>query len=124
MQNLLDYIQWWYSYGLIRMFKYLRAFILILADTFSVKILVTTFFSPWRRDVISTEGMSLQERFGVWGMNLIARLFGMFIKTITFLIFLVCFVVLIVFELAVIVIWLLLPMLLVEGIVVGIMFLI
>jgi len=123
MSTLLDYIQWWYSYGLVRMFKYLRAFIFILADTFSVKILVTTFFAPWRRDVVSTEGMSLQERFGVWGMNLIARLFGMFIKFITFLIFLVCFIVLIVFEAAVILVWLLLPMLLVEGIVVGVMLL-
>lgn len=123
MQIFLDYIEWWYSYGLIRMLKYLKAFILVLVDTFSVKICLKTLFAPWKRDIVSTEGMSLQERFGVWGGNMIARLFGFFIKTITLLIFLVCFIVLICFELAIMIIWLLLPMLLVEAIVVGVMYL-
>ncbi|MDD3887688.1 MAG: hypothetical protein PHN19_02835 [Patescibacteria group bacterium] len=123
MQIFLDYIEWWYSYGLIRMLKYLRAFILVLTDTFSVRICLTTLFAPWKRDVVSTEGMSLQERFGVWGGNMIARMFGFVIKSITLLIFLICFSVLLCFEVSVIVIWLLLPMLLVEGIVFGIMYL-
>ncbi|MFA6296786.1 MAG: hypothetical protein WC663_05505 [Patescibacteria group bacterium] len=123
MQIFLDYIEWWYSYGLIRMLKYLKAFILVLVDTFSVKICLATLFAPWKRDIFSTEGMSLQERFGVWGSNMIARMFGFVIKSITLLIFLICFAVLICFEFAIMIIWLLLPFLLVEAIVFGVLYL-
>lgn len=124
MRILLDYVQWWYSQGLIRMLKYLKSFIIILYDTFSVKVCLTTFFAPWKRDIASTEGLSLQEKFGVWGSNLIARAFGIVIKTVTLIVFLVCFVVLLVFNISVFFIWLFLPVILVEGIVIGGMYLI
>ena len=124
MQTFLEYVQWWYSYGFIRMLKYLKSFIIILADTFSVRICFVTFFSPWRRDVANTEGLALDQKLKVWGFNLLSRAFGMVIKTITLLIFLAAFVVLLCFELASIIIWLLLPVILVEGIVFGILYLI
>ncbi len=123
MQTFIEYIQWWYSRGLVRMFKYLKSFIIILSDTFSVRICLGTLFAPWKRDVASTEGLSLQEKFGVWGFNLLARFFGMFIKTITLIIFLVCFIVLLVFDIIVFFVWLFLPLLLVEGVVIGVMYL-
>jgi len=123
MQTFLEYIQWWYSYGFIRMLKYLKSFIIILTDTFSVRICLVTFFAPWKRDVTNTEGLALDQRLKVWGSNLLARIFGMVIKLITLAIYLAAFVVLICFEVASIIIWLLLPLILVEGIVFGILYL-
>lgn len=124
MQTLLEYIQWWYSYGFFRMLKYLRAFVVVLADTFSVKLCIFTFLAPWKRDVTPTEGLALVDRFKIWGFNLLARLFGAFIKLITLAIFLVLFFILVCFEIIMIFLWLLLPIILVEGVVFGIMYLV
>lgn len=110
---ILDYFLWWYSTGLLRLLKYLKAFILILADLFSVRVLVTTFWEPWKRDVTPTKGLSLDRKFQVWLWNLISVFFGMFIKGFVFLVFLVCFVVLLIVEIAIFFIWLFFPALIV-----------
>lgn len=111
----LDYFLWWYSSGFLRLLKYLKAFIIILADNFSVRILVRTFFQPWKRDVSSTKGLSLDRKFQIWMWNLISRAFGMVIKSFTFLIFLVIFIILLVIELFLIIAWLLYPLIVIGG---------
>ena len=115
MSLVLDYFIWWYSDGFIRLLKYLKAYIVILADNFSVRIILRTFFQPWKRDVTPTKGLSLDKRFQVWVWNLIARGFGMIIKGVTFLIFLVFFIILVVIELLAIIIWLLFPIIILGG---------
>lgn len=112
----LDYFYWWYVGGFLRLLKYLKSFIVILADNFSVRILVKTFFQPWKRDMTPTKGLSLDKRFKVWGWNLIARGFGMVIKSVTFFIFLIIFLILLIIELFVIVIWLFYPLVILGGI--------
>lgn len=107
----LDYFIWWYSAGVLRLLKYLKAFILILADMFSVRVLVTTFFQPWKRDVTPTKGLSLDRKFQVWLFNLISRFFGMFVKGFVFLIFLACFLVLLGVEILIFFLWLTFPIL-------------
>jgi hypothetical protein len=57
--------------------------LLTIADYFSFAILLRTLFQPWKRDTISTEHLSLQERFEVWGLNLVARLVGAVIRGAT-----------------------------------------
>lgn len=106
---IFDYFLWWYSAGLLRLVKYLKAFILILADMFSVRVLATTFFQPWKRDVTSTRGLSLDRKFQVWLWNLISVFFGMFIKGFVFLVFLVCFLILLIFEITIFFVWLFPP---------------
>lgn len=112
-----DYFLWWYSAGLARLFKYFKAFILILADAFSVRVLAATFFEPWKRDTTPTRGLSLDRRFMVWIANLIAIFFGMFIKGIAFLIFLACFLILLAIEVLVFLIWFFYPAIIIGGIV-------
>lgn len=109
MSLVLEYFAWWYTDGFIRLLKYLKAFVVVLADNFSVRVILRTFFQPWKRDIASTKGLSLDKRFQVWVGNLIARVFGMIIKGITFVIFLLFFIVLIVFELLIFIVWLLFP---------------
>lgn len=76
---------------------------------FSVRVLVTTFFQPWKRDITPTKGLSLDRRFQVWLFNTIARFFGMTIKGVTFLIFFVCFLVLLVIETTIFFVWIFFP---------------
>ncbi|MEW6407774.1 MAG: hypothetical protein AB1465_03730 [Patescibacteria group bacterium] len=113
---VLDYFIWWYSAGFLRLLKYLKAFILILADMFSVQVLVTTFFQPWKRDITSTRGLSLDRRFQIWLFNSISRFFGMFIKGITFLVFFICFFNLLVCEIIIFFIWFFFPALVIAAI--------
>lgn len=112
----LDYFYWWYTQGFLRFLKYLKSFIVILADVFSVRILVRTFFQPWKRDMSPTKGLSLDRIIKVWGWNLIARGFGMVIKGATFLVFLVIFLILLFIEIILIITWLLYPLVILGGI--------
>lgn len=109
MSIVFDYFIWWYSAGFLRLLAYLKAFILILADLFSVRILVTTFFQPWKRDITPVKGLALDQRIRVWLFNLVARLFGMIIKGITFIIFLGFFGILLAVEITIFFLWLLFP---------------
>lgn len=116
MSIVLNYFFWWYTDGFGRLLKYLKAFIVILADAFSFRIILRTFFQPWKKDVTPTEGLSLDRKFQVWIWNLISRFFGMVIKGFTFLVFLICFFVLLAFEMVLMIVWLLFPILILGGI--------
>ncbi len=116
MTIILNYFFWWYTDGFVRLLKYLKAFITILADTFSVRIISRTFFQPWKKDTASTQGLSLDKKFQVWIWNLISRFFGMTIKGFTFLVFLVCFFVLLGLEIIFILVWFFFPIIILGGI--------
>jgi hypothetical protein len=116
MSIVLNYFLWWYTEGLERLLKYLKAFVIILADAFSVRIILRTFFQPWKKDISSTEGLSLDKKFQVWIWNLISRFFGMAIKGLTFLVFLVCFFVLLAIEILFFLFWLFFPFVILSGI--------
>jgi len=120
---VIDYISWWYTRGIVKLLKYLKAYVIILADTFSLRIVITTFFSPWKRDARPTSKLSLDQRFRIWGFNLIARCFGMVIKFFTLIVFLVLFVILVILEILIFIIWLLLPLLIIEALVLGVFYL-
>ncbi|MBU1178032.1 hypothetical protein KJ903_02330 [Patescibacteria group bacterium] len=120
---LVEYITWWYSQGLLKLFKYLKAFIVILANVFSVRMAVTTFFAPWKRDNTPTKGQPLDVKFKIWGFNLIARGFGMVIKFFVLVVFLLVFVILLALEVAVSLLWLFLPFLVAEIFLLGIFYL-
>jgi len=123
MYIITDLLIWWYSKGFILLLKYLKSFIQIVFDSFSVRIIISTFFKPWKKDVTSTKGLSIDQKFRVWGFNLISIGFGMVIKFFTFAAFLISFSVLILIELAMIIIWICLPMIFIEILVIGILFL-
>lgn len=113
MNIFLGYFVWWYSRGLKNLLRYFKAFLVILFDFFSVPVLVFTFFKPWKRDYIPTQGLSLEEKFQVWIFNLIARFFGMIVKFFTFLVFVFFFLVVVVLEIAVFLAWLFFPLIII-----------
>ncbi|MFH2105170.1 MAG: hypothetical protein ABII72_02950 [Parcubacteria group bacterium] len=120
---LVEYVTWWYSRGLLRFFKYCRACIVILADAFSLKVAISTFFAPWKKDSTPTQGQPLDVRFRIWGFNLIARGFGMMIKFFTIFVFLIVFAVLVILETIAFIIWLVFPLLIVEMFLLGFFYL-
>lgn len=76
----LLFFGWWYGFLPYRLVSAYKAFNLETLDLFSIKIIFPTLFAPWKRDQISTEGMSLQQKFQVFILNLVSRFVGFVVK--------------------------------------------
>ncbi|PIU24590.1 hypothetical protein COT12_00245 [Candidatus Berkelbacteria bacterium CG08_land_8_20_14_0_20_39_8] len=102
------------------MFLALQASVITSLDLFSVKILFKTLFSPWKRDSISTEGLSIQEKFHVWTLNLASRFIGFLVKTFVLLTFIVVFTATIIIYIGLFGLWIAFPLVIVGLIIIGI----
>ena len=116
--------KWWYGIAYRRVFKYIRAVFIYTADLFSVKIIFVTLFAPWKRDVISYEGLTLQQKFEVWSLNMASRFVGFVIKVIALTIYLIFTIFETAVSFALIIIWPLYPLILIGLIYYGISLLI
>ncbi len=74
-------IPWWYRAVPAKLLRHQELMLSTVVDFFSFSILLRTLFQPWRRDQISTERLSLNERFQVWGLNFISRFFGFLLRS-------------------------------------------
>ena len=99
------FFKWWYILAYRRLFKYIRAIYIFTSDLFSVKIIFLTLFAPWKRDVISYEGLSLQQKFEVWSLNMASRFVGFIIKIIALAIYLIFTILETAVSVVVIIIW-------------------
>ncbi|MCX6810484.1 MAG: hypothetical protein NTY30_01950 [Candidatus Berkelbacteria bacterium] len=113
------YFSWWYGYLPRRLFLALEASMITLVDLFSVKILFRTLFSPWKRDLISTDGLSLQEKFQVWMMNLASRFIGFIVKTFVLITFAIVFVAAAVIFAALFCLWIAFPLAIIGLVILG-----
>jgi hypothetical protein len=104
---------WWYIEAPPRNWQIVKAFILRCLDTFSVPILIKTIFAPWKRDVISTENLSLNEKFQVMLMNLVSRFIGAVIRSITILIGLISAALVAILGVTFWIIWFFMPLIIV-----------
>lgn len=114
-----DIFSWWYRQGLKDFFIYLKAVFIKIADFFSIKLLFKTYFSPWKRDIESMEGMPLEGMLKIMMFNLLARLIGAFVKTIIFFLFLAVFVIFLAIALGLALVWIFLPLVTIALIVYG-----
>jgi hypothetical protein len=73
-------VPWWYRQVPKELAKQQQLLLSTVVDYFSFGILLKTLFQPWKRDVISTEGISLQKQFEVFEMNTISRLIGAVVR--------------------------------------------
>lgn len=119
-----NYLIWWYSQGLIILLKYLKSFLIILTDIFSIRIVLFTFFKPWKKDAAPTGGLSIDQKLRVVIFNLISIGFGMVIKSSVFLTYMVLLIILIALNIILFILWLIAPMLIIEFFVLGVMYLI
>jgi len=91
-----------------------------MTDLFSVKISIRTLFAPWKRDKISYEGLTLQQKFQVWSLNMASRFIGLIIKVIALTIYLIAVVAVSIFSVFLIIFWPLMPFVALYLIVIGI----
>lgn len=119
MYIVSDYIIWWYSAGIVVLFKYLKSFQILLLDSFSVGIILSSFFKPWKKDATPTSGLSIDQKLKVLIFNLISVGFGMVVKTIVLFVYSITLLLLLAMELLSIIIWIITPLLVVELLILG-----
>jgi len=116
----LLFFLWWYGYLPRRLFSATQALAIILADLFSVRQIFPTLFAPWKRDVQSYEGLTLQQRFQVLMLNLASRLIGFLIKIFVLLTFIVIFTASMLLFLVLFLLWLAFPLVVIFLIFIGV----
>lgn len=77
---------WWYGLGLLRSWRTAQSWLVQLTDFFSVDILLKTWFSPWKNDVLVGQNLALSDQMKLWQQNLASRLVGMIMRTVVILI--------------------------------------
>jgi len=78
VQKALNVSFWFFWYRTVpsEILFYFKIIYFKLLDTFSVKIILDTFFEPWKRDVLYVKTAPLNIRIYVWTSNQISRLVG------------------------------------------------
>jgi len=102
-------VAWWYGDALKRMFSFWGRFLVYLTDLFSAKSCITTLFYPWKRDLLSYENLSIQQKFQVLILNITSRFVGMVLKIFTLATFSLVFVIGAGFVVAFILLWIFYP---------------
>jgi hypothetical protein len=78
---LLDYLHWWYGAGWAELVRRELAWLRGLLEAFSVKTLLKTMFSPWKRIITYSDG-SIQTMFRAMADNAVSRLVGFGVRMI------------------------------------------
>jgi hypothetical protein len=116
---VLLFFSWWYGFLPHRLYLASKASIISIVDLFSVKLIFSTLFAPWRRDIVSYENLSLQEKFSVMMLNIASRFIGFLVKISVLGAFLVTFLVVIIITVGAYAIWLAFPLTIIALIIIG-----
>lgn len=80
---VLAFIQWWYGRGWAEQGRAFFKRIDMVANSFSLGILVKTWFSPWKQMITTTSrNSSIEYRFRASVDNLVSRVVGFVVRSI------------------------------------------
>ncbi|HSX41415.1 MAG TPA: hypothetical protein VLF21_02165 [Candidatus Saccharimonadales bacterium] len=80
----LALLRWWYSEGLVALINRLRQYLVDIAQSFSVPILLGTLFAPWRQ-VVSYNHQSAADSLRSMLDNAVSRFVGFWVRLLTLL---------------------------------------
>jgi hypothetical protein len=78
---LIEFFTWWYGPGYGKLIHFCRNLIKKIQLSFSIPILLSTLFSPWRR-IISLPGRTIDEKMRAVLDNLVSRAVGFCVRLI------------------------------------------
>lgn len=79
MVMLIEFFRWWYGPGWLEAWHKAFTGVTSTQRAFSVGVLLTTLFSPWKQ-IVSLPGRSLEEKFRAMVDNLLSRIIGFFAR--------------------------------------------
>ena len=109
MPMFIAFFSWWYGRGWQQVVSDFRPRILSVVNGFSVRQLLKTLFSPWKR-IITQPGRSLGERLRAAGDNAFSRAVGFVVRLFVLLAALLAMLVVALLSILEIAAWPLLPL--------------
>ncbi|HEX8762512.1 MAG TPA: hypothetical protein VF733_02020 [Candidatus Saccharimonadales bacterium] len=76
---ILELVRWWYVTGWLQAVQRIGAWVMNVEHAFSLSLLVTTLFAPWRR-IITPAGRGLDAKVHAMLDNLVSRCIGFVIR--------------------------------------------
>lgn len=83
---IVGFFYWWLRDAPEEILHVSKEIIVYVYSYFSVPLLLRTLFDPWKKDEIDTTNMSLDDIIKVKFANLISRLVGAIVRSITILV--------------------------------------
>lgn len=109
-----SYIGWHYSEAVRELVSICRNFIFFWYHFFSISTLLRTLFSPWQMlGEPYQRGFNIPANLGIFALNTIMRIVGFFVRIVVIFFGLVTISVSIVFTGALLIFWLLLPVIII-----------
>ncbi len=107
----MNYLAWHFYIAPKFILTLIYNYLLFVGHLFSIKIILKTLFSPWKREIIAVEkpGFNLADAFNTFSFNIISRLIGAAVRIMTLLTSLVFFMFVIIFGLTFFIYWFLIP---------------
>ena len=78
---LVGLLSWWYSDGWIDRVRMMRNRLISVADFFSIGLLVSTLFSPFRQISADSTAMSLSDHIHIFFDKLLSRIIGSIVRS-------------------------------------------
>ena len=109
----MNYLLWHYSLAPKFILILIGNYLFFVGHLFSLKLLLRTLFSPWRREIAKKEkpGLNLEDVVNVISFNIISRIIGFVIRLSTLLTALFSFVLVIFLGFILFFLWLFIPIL-------------
>jgi len=80
----LELLVWWYGTGWLDIARRIGRRVVGIMQLFSVSILISTLFSPWKR-IVSPPGRSFDQKIRGAVDNLVSRAVGFFVRSLVLL---------------------------------------
>lgn len=125
LRTIFGYLKWHYGKALFATFTLWKNLLFFLLRFFSLKSLLTNFFTPWRRltesypKKIGLDSETLQKYISTFIVNTIMRIWGMIFRTFAILLGLICCLIFILILPLTLGFWLILPILIIGSLLFG-----
>lgn len=115
---LVGILSWWYSAGIVRQFQAIRDRLSSLVDFFSIRLLVSTLFSPYKQIGAGQVIGSLDVQLRAFFDRTFSRLVGASVRIVVIIVGLIAMVSQIIFGFIAVLLWLIIPFLPVIGLII------
>lgn len=114
---LVGILSWWYSSGWLAQFQMVKTRLQRSADFFSVRLLISTLFSPFRQISAESAAVSLNDHIRAFFDKLLSRVIGAVVRSFMIIFGLIVMSLQIIFSAIILIVWLIIPTLVVVGLI-------
>lgn len=110
------YLKWHYADGFREVFAVFGNFLWFVSHFFSFKLLIRTLFKPWKRMGESYgDGFELDKIASAFIVNTLMRVVGLVTRLIVLGVGFIAYIAILIFAMAIILIWLVLPLIIIAS---------